>query len=96
MQMTLTHAREATSDLADNMEALKRNFLLRGYFNRRGYFDLDDISPADYRDGVLENGKRKASASGCRRPCFSRRPRMAPRRSPLTVGCDSIQPWRPI
>ena len=60
MRMTLTQAREATGDLADNMEALKRNFLLRGFFNRRGYFDLDDISPAEYRNGVLENGNRKA------------------------------------
>jgi hypothetical protein len=60
MRVTLTQAREATGDLADNMEALKRNFLLRGFFNRRGYFDLDDISPAQYRQGVLENGKRKA------------------------------------
>jgi hypothetical protein len=60
MRVTVTQAREATADLADNMEALKRNFLLRGFFNRRGYFDLDDISPATYRSGVLENGKRKA------------------------------------
>ena len=39
---------------------MKHNFLLRGFFNRRGYFDLDAISPAQYRNGVLENGKRKA------------------------------------
>jgi hypothetical protein len=60
MRVTLSQAREATADLADNMEAMKHNFLLRGFFNRRGYFDLDAISPADYRKGVLENGKRKA------------------------------------
>jgi len=60
MRVTLGQAREATADLADNMEAMKHNFLLRGFFNRRGYFDLDAISPADYRKGVLENGKRKA------------------------------------
>ena len=60
MRITVTQAREAVSDLADNMEALKRNFLLRGFFNDRGYFDLDAISPVDYRSGVLENGKRKA------------------------------------
>jgi phospholipid/cholesterol/gamma-HCH transport system substrate-binding protein len=60
MRVTLTQAREATADLADNMEAMKHNFLLRGFFNRRGYFDLDAISPAQYRNGVLENGKRKA------------------------------------
>jgi hypothetical protein len=39
---------------------MKHNFLLRGFFNRRGYYDLDAISPAEYRKGVLENGKRKA------------------------------------
>jgi phospholipid/cholesterol/gamma-HCH transport system substrate-binding protein len=60
MRVTLTQAREATADLADNMEAMKHNILLRGFFNRRGYFDLDAISPAQYRSGVLENGKRKA------------------------------------
>ena len=46
--------------MAEDTEALKHNFLLRGFFNRRGYFDLDAISPAQYRSGVLENGKRKA------------------------------------
>ena len=60
MRTTLGQAREATADLADNMEAMKHNFLLRGFFNRRGYYDLDAISPAEYRTGVLENGKRKA------------------------------------
>jgi phospholipid/cholesterol/gamma-HCH transport system substrate-binding protein len=60
MRLTVTQAREATADLADNMEALKHNFLLRGFFNRRGYFDLDQISPVQYREGVLEDGKRKA------------------------------------
>lgn len=60
VRVTLAQAREATADLADNMEALKHNFLLRGFFNRRGYFDLDAISPVQYRNGVLENGKRKA------------------------------------
>lgn len=60
MRKTIVQAREATADLADNMEAMKHNFLLRGFFNRRGYFDLDAISPAQYRSGVLENGKRKA------------------------------------
>jgi phospholipid/cholesterol/gamma-HCH transport system substrate-binding protein len=60
MRVTLGQAREATADLADNMEAMKHNFLLRGFFNKRGYFDLESISPVDYRTGVLENGKRKA------------------------------------
>lgn len=53
-RLTLTHAREALADLADDTEALKRNFLFRGFFTKRGYYDLDDISPAEYRQGVFE------------------------------------------
>src|SRR5918994_1881588 len=75
MRVTIGQTREAVSDLADNMEALKHNFLLRGFFNRRGYFDLDAISPADYRKGVLENGKRKAARIWLSsRVLFERRP----------------------
>src|SRR5688572_31323276 len=47
--------------LSDNMEALKRNFLFRGFFNRRGYFNLADISPEEYRKGALtKDGDRQA------------------------------------
>jgi phospholipid/cholesterol/gamma-HCH transport system substrate-binding protein len=58
LQQTLTTARDAMSDLADSTEALKRNFFFRGFFNRRGYFDLDDVSVSDYRRGALETRDR--------------------------------------
>lgn len=57
---TLDKARESMSNLADATEALKHNFLLRGYFNRRGYFNLSDITVQDYREGVLEKNGRRA------------------------------------
>ena len=60
VRVTLGQAREVVANMADVTEAMKHNFLLRGFFNRRGYFDLDSISPARYSSGVLENGKRKA------------------------------------
>ena len=60
LRQTLAQARGAMSGFADNMDALKRNFLFRGFFNRRGYFDLDTLSPEDYRRGAL-------SAAGTRR-----------------------------
>jgi phospholipid/cholesterol/gamma-HCH transport system substrate-binding protein len=60
VKQTMDGARAAMTGLAENMDAMKHNFLLRGYFNKRGYYDLDAISPAEYRTGVLENGKRKA------------------------------------
>jgi phospholipid/cholesterol/gamma-HCH transport system substrate-binding protein len=60
LQQTLASARDAMADLAESTEALKRSFLFRGFFNRRGYFDLDDISPEQYRQGVLSSPDRKA------------------------------------
>ena len=59
LKRTLDDARSAVASLSENMEALKHNFLLRGFFNRRGYFDLADISPAEYRKGVLAKGSRR-------------------------------------
>ena len=47
------------TDLAENAEALKRNFFFRGFFNQRGYFDLDDISVAEYRQGALQTEDRR-------------------------------------
>jgi phospholipid/cholesterol/gamma-HCH transport system substrate-binding protein len=59
LRETLAHARDAMASLAENAEALKRNFLFRGYFNRRGYFSLDDLSVDEYRAGALESGDRR-------------------------------------
>lgn len=61
MRQTLDDARSAMSGFAENMDALRHNFLLRGFFNARGYFDLDQISPADYRAGALARDGRKAT-----------------------------------
>ena len=59
LKQTLDDARSAMAGFAENMEALKHNFLLRGFFNRRGYFNLATMSPAEYRQGTLTNeGKR--------------------------------------
>ena len=58
VQQTLTAARETLEDLAENSEALKHSFFFRGFFNRRGYFDLDDVSVAQYREGVLTKDRR--------------------------------------
>lgn len=67
LRRTLAEARGAMSGFADNMDALKRNFLFRGFFNRRGYFDLSDLSPEEYRRGVLTvDGKRQAQRTWVR------------------------------
>jgi phospholipid/cholesterol/gamma-HCH transport system substrate-binding protein len=59
LRETLEKTRETMDNLAADTEALKRNFLFRGYFDDRGYFNLAGISPTDYRRGVLEKGGRK-------------------------------------
>ncbi|MDQ3347848.1 MAG: MlaD family protein [Acidobacteriota bacterium] len=58
LQQTLTSAKDAMADLAENTEALKRSFFFRGFFNRRGYFDLQDVTLRQYRQGLLEAGDR--------------------------------------
>jgi phospholipid/cholesterol/gamma-HCH transport system substrate-binding protein len=59
LQQTLASAKDAMADLAENTEALKRNFFFRGFFNRRGYFDLNDVSVQQYRQGALETRDRR-------------------------------------
>jgi len=54
---TITDAREAMSDLAENTEALKRSFFFRGFFKRRGFYDLDSVTVADYREGRFAKDK---------------------------------------
>jgi len=60
LQSTLVSTETAMTNLAEATEAMKHNFLLRGFFKRRGYFNLSELSPIDYRQGVLEQEGRKA------------------------------------
>jgi len=46
---SLANANAATLNMAEGTEALKHNFLLRGFFRRRGYYNLDRISAEQYR-----------------------------------------------
>jgi phospholipid/cholesterol/gamma-HCH transport system substrate-binding protein len=60
LRNTLAQIQEVTSDLAEGTEALKRNFLFRGFFRERGFFDLDTLSREAYQSGVLEGDERTA------------------------------------
>jgi phospholipid/cholesterol/gamma-HCH transport system substrate-binding protein len=60
LRNTLAEVQEVTSDLAEGTEALKRNFLFRGFFRDRGFFDLDTVSRDAYLEGVLEGDDRTA------------------------------------
>jgi phospholipid/cholesterol/gamma-HCH transport system substrate-binding protein len=62
LKQTLGEAQTAMTGLSENMEALKRSFFFRGFFNRRGYFNLADISPDEYRKGVLTKGSNRRAS----------------------------------
>jgi phospholipid/cholesterol/gamma-HCH transport system substrate-binding protein len=43
LQSTMLQAQTGVTDFQENMEALKHNFLLSGYFKKRGYEDSGDL-----------------------------------------------------
>ena len=64
VKQTMNDARGSMAGFAENMDALKHNFLLRGFFNGRGYFDL----AADLARGLQAGGAHQGwrSSSGPR------------------------------
>lgn len=59
LKRTLADAHEAMSDLSDATEALKHNFLFRGFFNRRGFFDLGSLTATEYKSPAFGKGFKK-------------------------------------
>jgi phospholipid/cholesterol/gamma-HCH transport system substrate-binding protein len=49
LRESLSNVNTATVNMADDTEALKHNFFLRGFFRSRGYFNLDRLAPEQYR-----------------------------------------------
>jgi phospholipid/cholesterol/gamma-HCH transport system substrate-binding protein len=50
-------ARHAMTNLADDTEALKRNFFLRGFFRRRGFYNLHELTLPQYRTTKFYKGE---------------------------------------
>ena len=63
---SLTNANTATANLAEDSEALKHNFFLRGFFKSRGYYNLENISPDEYRrnHAFTDRANRRVWLSG--------------------------------
>jgi outer membrane protein OmpA-like peptidoglycan-associated protein len=57
LNATVANAERAAANFADDAEALKRNFFLRGFFKNRGFYNLDEISPEDYRSSKFIKSK---------------------------------------
>jgi phospholipid/cholesterol/gamma-HCH transport system substrate-binding protein len=59
---TLSNLDRSTGNLVADTEALKHNLLFRGFFKKRGFFDLDSITPDAYREACAKQkdvGTRK-------------------------------------
>lgn len=48
LRNTVQSAQHAVTNLSDDSEAIKHNFFLRGFFHRRGFFDLSELTPKKY------------------------------------------------
>jgi phospholipid/cholesterol/gamma-HCH transport system substrate-binding protein len=59
LQATMVQARTGVSDFQENMEALKHNFLLSGYFKKRGFDDAAELS-ANQISGLPKGEPEKA------------------------------------
>ena len=59
LQRTLADAHEAMSDLSDSTEALKHNFLFRGFFNKRGFYDLGSLTTPEYKSPTFGKGFKR-------------------------------------
>ncbi len=49
LRETLSNVNRTTANLADDTEALKHEFFFRGFFKKRGYFSLQELTPDQYR-----------------------------------------------
>ena len=53
---TLSNLNAASANMSEDSEAVKHNFLLRGYFRHRGYYSLTNLAPDSYRkDHIFTN-----------------------------------------
>lgn len=59
LQRALADAHEAMSDLSDDTEALKHNFLFSSFFNKRGFFDLGALTTPEYKSATFGKGFKK-------------------------------------
>ncbi len=48
IRRTLSNLNRGTTNIAEDTEALKHNFFFRGFFKKRGFYNLDDVTPDEY------------------------------------------------
>jgi phospholipid/cholesterol/gamma-HCH transport system substrate-binding protein len=57
---TLSNVNLATANLADDTEALKHEFFFRGFFKKRGFYSLGELTPEEYRaNSFFQNARNQ-------------------------------------
>ncbi len=59
---TFSNINLATANMADDTEALKHEFFFRGFFKKRGFYSLKDVTPDQYRNDPYFNSQRSQRA----------------------------------
>jgi phospholipid/cholesterol/gamma-HCH transport system substrate-binding protein len=55
LREALSSLNRSSTNVAEDTEALKHNFFLRGFFKKRGFFNLDQVTPIEYRTACERN-----------------------------------------
>jgi len=59
---TFSNVNLATANMAEDTEALKHEFFFRGFFKKRGFYSLKDVTPDQYRSDPYFNSQRNRRA----------------------------------
>jgi phospholipid/cholesterol/gamma-HCH transport system substrate-binding protein len=59
---SLSNVNLVTANMADDTEALKHEFFFRGFFKKRGFYSLKDLTPDQYRVNPYFEGQRNQRA----------------------------------
>lgn len=59
---SLSNVNLATANIADDTEALKHVFFFRGFFKKRGFYSLKDLTPDQYRSNSYFESQRNQRA----------------------------------
>lgn len=58
LRETVANAQRAANNVAEDAEALKHNFFLRGFFKHRGFYSLQQMSAEEYRKSDFVKEKK--------------------------------------
>lgn len=58
LKQTVLDAQRAVSNVSDDADALKHNFFLRGFFKRRGFYDMAEMTADQYRKSDFVKEKK--------------------------------------